>query len=434
MNIEEIKRIDMVDFLQRYYGMKFQNRGNEWVSPSPFSFEKNPSFFVRKHSDGHWLFKDFSGGGGGSLIDFVLLKENFARPSEASNHIRGLCCNGRMPISLSGNFIAGKEEKKSKYDIQAIYSKLTGNDMKPCREYLLRRGIDQRIIEDLTDRKILLHNCYKGVSYCTFAVFTKEGELKCLDNHEIEGNDKFVLGNKTFFTLDWEFLPLSNRIFVCEAIIDYLSLKTLYQGDMAGVALLGNQINFPKSLIQNAREIVSAMDLDGGGAEGLLEMEEFLEKDQKIITVDFGESKDANDYLLDKPGKKQKLTAQDKLQIYKEFSHADNKSDLALKWGVNRTYLYEIAKECEEFIIDGFSERRQGRRAAGSPLNLEDAFKKVAALEEEKRREATEKERFYARSEFLKVRLKWAEEELSEIRGEDVKRKKQIKKKRKRSS
>ena len=145
--------------------------------------------------------------------------------------------------------------------------------------------------------------------------------------------------------------------------------------------------------------------------------------------MDFGGSRDANDYLPGKPVKKQKLTAQEKLQIYKDFSNADNKTDLALKWGVNRTYLYEIVKECEEFIINGFSGRRQGRRAAGAPVSIEDAIKKVAALEEEKRHEATEKERFYARSEFLKIRLKWAEEELSEIRGEDIKRKKQIKKK-----
>jgi hypothetical protein len=61
-------------------------------------------------------------------------------------------------------------------------------------------------------------------------------------------------------------------------------------------------------------------------------------------------------------------------------------------------------------------------------------------LENRYEREATERELLYCRSEFLKLRLKWAEIGAAELRGEVVDNskgpvaKKQIKKKRKRRS
>jgi len=88
LNVEEIKSLNMVEVLNRHYGMNFQITGGQHVSLSPFTSESNPSFHVRQAQDGHWLFKDFSSGHGGSLIDFVLIKEGFSEVSEALGHIR----------------------------------------------------------------------------------------------------------------------------------------------------------------------------------------------------------------------------------------------------------------------------------------------------------------------------------------------------------
>jgi hypothetical protein len=100
--------------------------------------------------------------------------------------------------------------------------------------------------------------------------------------------------------------------------------------------------------------------------------------------------------------------------------------------------MYEIARECEKILLDTFSGRRPGRKPAGKPPTLEQAWQRIEELEEKYEKEATEREELYCRGEFLQLRLKWAEIEAAELRGEAVddrtgpKKKKQIKKKKKR--
>ena len=73
--IEELKRMNLVEFLTRHYGLEFRRSGAAYVCGSPFQQERHPSFFVRLVGE-HWLFKDFSSGYGGSIFDFVRIKEN----------------------------------------------------------------------------------------------------------------------------------------------------------------------------------------------------------------------------------------------------------------------------------------------------------------------------------------------------------------------
>ena len=68
--IETYKQMNLVDFLSEHYGLKFRKSGSGYVASSPFGADKTPSFFVRKLGS-HWLFKDFSSGLGGSIIDLV---------------------------------------------------------------------------------------------------------------------------------------------------------------------------------------------------------------------------------------------------------------------------------------------------------------------------------------------------------------------------
>lgn len=429
LKIEDVKKINLVDILSSNYGMQFKRTGGEYVCLSPFVEEANPSFFVRQAQDGHWLFKDFSSGYGGSLIDFILKKEGFSEVSQALDHIRKL---------LSGFVIEAHNQKESvsrpkAYDVMEIYLKIKANNPDISRKYLSNRGINASLIEELSTHGILLHNRYNGHSYCCFAVFNEEGGLCCLDNHQIDGPSKFVLGHKAVFSRDWDRFVGAERVFVSESIIDYLSIKTLYNDAIPGVALLGNIVNFSADLFKDAREIISALDADAGGVSGFLDLQEqFSGKEFKVLN--FGSCKDANEYLQsEKTGNNSvHLTARDKLNLYKEFMVSTNKTELALRWGINRSYMYEIVKECEENILSGFSERRSGRKPKGTPSNLDEAMKRISALEDEKIHEAKEKERYYARSEFLKIRLKYSELEASELRGEkDEGQKKQIKKKKK---
>jgi transposase-like protein len=462
LGIEEVKRLNMVDFLSRHYGLDFSKSGVS-VSPhsggqcgqycclSPFKEEGNPSFFVRE-VDGHWLFKDFCSGYGGSLIDFVLLKEGFDQVWDALSYIDHLLCvepgggsggqSFRLPCSSPGSIA-------KPYDVKALYNTFRRNDVSCCRDYLLGRGINEEGVDHLCGGELLVHNRYKGHSYCCFAVFNAKGELRCLDNHEVGGDGKFVLGPKHPFSLDWSQLPLSKRVFVTESIIDYLSLKTLEGFDFRGVALLGNVLNFSSELFGSAREVVSALDGDSGGFGAFLDLEEKF-SDRVIQVYDFGDSKDANEYLQKRNYKHRqrgkRLSAEDKLSLYRDFQGSGNKSEVASRWGINRSYMYDIVKECEELILSGFSGRRPGRKPAGQPETLDEACERLKELEAENRRLDEERERYWVRNEFMKVRLKWAEREaqglVDEVESQsenqsstDLKnRKKHLKKKRRKKS
>lgn len=431
LNVEEIKRLNIVDLLTKYYGMKFSFVGNQQASLSPFTEETKPSFFVRQ-VDGHWLFKDFSSGYGGSFIDFVLFKEGYSKVEESIYYIKNLLGDNNQRLETKERINKGEP---SNYDIKNILKKIRDNDYTICRKYLVDRGIAKEVIDNLANKGILFHNQYRGHSYCCFAVFDLNGGLCCLDNHQIDGEEKFVLGKKDIFTYDWQILPKAKHVFVCEGVLDYLSIKTLEGESSAGIALLGNAVHFNTELIKSSQVITLALDGDEGGYKAVLDLQEKF-SDKKFAVYDIGQCKDPNEYLQEvKDGKDPtNLTPQEKLKLYKESITAANKKDVAIKWGINRSYMYDIKKDCEEIIINGFSQRNRGRKSAKAPNTLKEAQEIIARLLEEKRNEAIEKERYYARSEFLKLRLKWAENDISEIKGKGSQnnKKKQIKKKKKR--
>jgi transposase-like protein len=318
------------------------------------------------------------------------------------------------PSALSALSVSTSSSIKRDRDveIEVLYTKFRRNDVSHCRDYLLSRGICEGVINHLCERGVLVHNKYEGNSYCCFAVFDHCGRLRCLDNHQIGGEVKFVLGGKHPFSLDWKALPLSHRVFVTESIIDYLSIKTLEGFSFRGLALLGKVINFNSDLFSSAREIVSALDGDDGGFRAFLDLEESF-SDRVLQVYDFGDSKDANEYLQKQKIRKvlKQLSAQDKLSLYRDYQRSDNKSTVAVKWGINRSYMYEIVNECEELILSGFSQRRRGRKSSGEPATMAEARERVASLEQENRRLDEERERYYVRNEFMKLRLKWAEGE-----------------------
>ena len=99
--------------------------------------------------------------------------------------------------------------------------------------------------------------------------------------------------------------------------------------------------------------------------------------------------------------------------------------------------MYEIVGDCEQMLLSALKERRPGRRPSGQPSTITEACDRIKELERDYEDLATEKEKLYCRSEFLKLRLKWSEIEAAKLRGDfvdedaGVKKKPQIKKKRK---
>lgn len=433
--LEYLKRLNLVEILAAHYQLKFDGNGGEYVCLSPFRDESQPSFFVKQCRDGHWLFKDFSSGYGGSIIDFILLKENYRHVSQAVAHLRAWLTQPQSQGIVKPSATETVEPKQD-YNVYDIYHKIKHNDIDICRNYLSGRGIAQPIINQLTSKQLLLHNRYHDESYCSFAVYDADHVLRCIDNHLITGSKKFVLGNKHPFSLDWSDLTGSARVHICESIIDYLSIKTLAGVSATGIALLGNQLNcYDLSFLTNTPTLVSCFDHDGGGFGGYLDLAEKF-SDKQILIYELGpDQKDINDRLLSeqKAQRADNLTAADKLAIYKAFIGSDNRSQLAENWGIDRSYLYKIVKECEQLLLTNFSERRPGRKSGYEIASKAEGKDRISQLEQEKQQLAKEKEFYYAQGEFLKLRLKWSEREVSELRGENQDAdtpKRQIKKKR----
>lgn len=441
---EYLKRLNMVEFLSRNYGTQFRPQGDGYVCLSPFTDESKPSFHVRRAADGHWLFKDFSSGYGGSIIDFVLLKERLNSASEAAAHLRTLFGQAALPVrngsALSKSEAAPSESvperirfadrPSGRYDIDQLYRWMQGNDTTVCREYLLSRGIGEAFIRQLEGEGLLLHNIHQGKSFCSFAVKDGRRQLRCIDNHQIpdpggDNGKKFVLGQKHPFSLDWPAFGESpstssgqgSQVHICESIIDYLSLKTLEGAACQGIALLGNSLgSYDLGFLRRASALVSCFDFDVGGFRGYLDLvERYPDKEIAVYELQPGQ-KDINERLLaEKQAQRAaRLTAEDKLAIYKAFISSENKSQLSQDWDIDRSYLYKIVNECEEMLLQDFKARRPGRKPSVEPGSKQ----RLQELEEENRRLTKEKELLYARSEFLQLRLKWSEHEVAELRGE----------------
>ena len=317
-----------------------------------------------------------------------------------------------------------------------LYHSFCGQDPDVCRRYLISRGIDTHLVETLIADGEVVHNCYQGKSYCCFAVRDGSGSLQCLDNHEIDGSGKFVLGTKRVYSRDWQELPHASEAFITEGIIDYLSMKTLEGKKIAGIALLGNQLIFDPDLLSGCTRIISALDEDRGGTAAFVDLVDCY-PDKEVTQYLLRNYKDPNE-LLQSGSRFRRLSPEEKLSLYRTFQRSDNRSELAREWGLDRSHMYAIVRDVEEMVISGLSSRRPGRRPMDQPQTIPDAWQQIDELKEQNRNLSLERDETICREEFLKLSLKWSEIEAAELRGEPfdektgVLKKKQIKKKRKR--
>lgn len=417
LSVEALKQVNMVEFLSRQYGLEFRRSGSAYSCCSPFTTEHKASFFVRLVG-GHWLFKDFSSGVDGTIFDFVRMKEKLGTFAEVLKAVQERL-SGRVWQMASRN--PGEAPAPDRpYDVDDLYRRFRQEDPQVCREYLLGRGIAAELIDEMIGEGTVVHNRHQGRSYCCFAVRDDVGQLRCLDNHAIEGSGKFVLGQKSVFTREWEAVKRAAVVFLCEGIIDYLSMKTLELSSTPGLALLGNQLCFERALLERAETLIAAVDADAGGSSAVLDLQERY-PDKEVRVYDLEGHKDPNEFLMAvRRGKGRQLSPERKLQLYREFQRTNNKTELARRWGLDRSHLYQIVRDCEETMLEAFSDRKPGRPPAGRPKTVEEALVRIKELETQYEREATAREKMFCRSEFLALRLKWSEIEAAELRGEKV--------------
>jgi len=295
-------------------------------------------------------------------------------------------------------------ENRGNYDIDALYSQFKRRAPEPCRQYLLDRGISEELVDELISNGDVVHNHYNGRSYCCFAIEDRQGTLKCLDNHEISGPRKFVLGTKSIFTQDWEKLQDATEVFICEGVIDYLSIKTLEQSALPGFALLGNQLLFDTTLLSQCKRIIAALDEDQGGSSALYDlMEQYPGKEIKVY--DLQGKKDPNELLQATLKEPRRLTAEEKLKLYEQFQQTSNKAELARQWGIDRSHMYTVVNDCKHLLLSSLSTQRRGRKPACQPASLEQAGQQIKQLQDEVKRISRERDKLHCREALLGIRL-----------------------------
>lgn len=422
---EQLKAIDLVAFCERCYGLKFRRQGHVFVCLSPFQAEHNASFVVH-HKQGQWLFKDFSSGKGGSIIDLVRDLENL--PNDYAAIVARLMtllearCAGLLDTVLV-HPRTSPVEPKAPADLPDVFSKIRSNPLEPSRQYLESRAIASRVIDNLVQREQLFTNVYAGKTYCCFAVRNAHRQLMCLDNHEIGGPEKFVLGTKHVFVPDYQALAQAREVTITEGISDLLSMETLFKA--TGLALLGAGLDFPAELIAASEKIVLALDNDDAGDAGKEKlMARFPDKQFEPFSV--GDYKDPNEVLMAFPNiatKRKKFSPEEKLEIYEAVIRGLGKSHVARQFGIDRSYLNEILTECKQAVVAHFASKKAGRKKANALASLGDALEQIEHLEAEKLELAKTKEELYIANEFLKLRLSWAETDHPELKNRHFKKK-----------
>jgi len=84
MLYDEVKKVNLVDFISRHSGAAFSKSGSSYqaVCPMPSHRDTKPSFNVTE-KNGIWFYNCFGCGSGGTIIDFAKDYWSLDHPSEA---------------------------------------------------------------------------------------------------------------------------------------------------------------------------------------------------------------------------------------------------------------------------------------------------------------------------------------------------------------
>jgi hypothetical protein len=418
LTCETAKKLNLVEFLEKNYRYTFTSKGKSYSGVSPFINEKAHGFTVSYKHD-HWLFHDYASGYCGSIIDFVIYKEGLIGVPEAlgfiENH-RGKI-NG-MPIESSA--VIG-------YDVVYIYEKIRNNPTEQIQQYLRNRSIPQSLISRFEAQGVLCTNIVDNKSYCSFVIRDPEGKIQCIDNHAIEQREKFILGRKGVFTLDWQQLQSSKTIFVCESIIDYLSILAMNGEQIPGMALLGTSLMAAPTLFDKADHIISGFDNDEGGRDGLRRFRHLFGSCRFSWFMMDG-CKDANEYLQKNPGKRleyslKKLDIDEKCTIALSV-HKSNR-ELGEKYGVHHSTINDIQKECKQVLYDHLENKPLQTGRPTKDQTSETAIVSETEIAELKKKCALQE----LQIDYLKLQLEFSHNRLEEATGSKKALKVQLKKK-----
>lgn len=357
MTVDKLKRINLVDLLSRQWGMTFTplpDGGH--VACSPFRQESQASFYVACGEDGHWVFYDHGAGCGGSLIDLMMQQlgtRDYAVAKQTALELAqraGLRPEPKAPQS-----------GKPRVDLDWLVGHLGRQSGAPSRTYLSGRGIPAELLDRLERERVLLCNRLDGSEYCCFAVRDRAGQLVSLFNRKISGErgaDRFLLGRQEPFCLNWQGLAGADVVYLCESIIDALSLQALHPGAVI-LALPGAAYDPARLQLPHEVRLIEAFDADRAGRAAADHLRQT--HSGTVDSYDLQGYHDVNDLLrrADRP-----LTLEERLRI----ALSDKPSrELAAQYGLHHSRICDIRNEAKALLAEQWQGRRPGRKPKPQP-------------------------------------------------------------------
>jgi len=331
IKLRKIKRLNLPDIVKSY-GIALKHNGNSsYQGLCPFHNDRNPSLSISKKNS-VWLWHCFGCHAKGTVIDFVIKKENI-NFQQAYKKLSSLIDNEPLIEKIH-------QEKTSLCDFnpQSLLNETTNfyhNTFKEDRRglnYLIKRGIRENSIyldfkigfvngslkKTLPDegpmidslKKVGLLN-QKGNDFfyncVVFPIFDEDGNTISLYGRNIERKQHLYLPGPHKGVFNSKALRISKRIFLTESIIDCLSLYKI--GIKEAISLYGtggltaDHIELFKKYRTN--QVYFCLDNDASGNEASKNIAERLSelgiKSYRVTLPD--KIKDLNDYLLSGKGK-----------------------------------------------------------------------------------------------------------------------------------
>jgi len=293
MNIEESKKLSIVDYLSREGIKPIKESGNSCWYLSPIREERNPSFRVNKRED-YWY--DYGIAEGGDLVELVKRMHNLPTVSDALKEL-----SGKNITCISSAVTVAKEAiSNTTYAMRNI-------ELFPLQHYALLSYLRSRSVDIDIGRMYCREIHYtvrqKGYFGIAFGNLSHGYEVR---NPHFKG----CIGRKDITLLAQSFGEWQIGCLVFEGFMDFLSYLTLVKkqdkrfivNGWCDYMILNSVANLKRALqhLEQYTHIHCFLDNDMAGQKAVETIKGLYEYRVSDESFRYAEYKDVNDYLMDK--------------------------------------------------------------------------------------------------------------------------------------
>lgn len=259
-NVENIKQVPIVDFATRRYGHVFRGRGSEVQLELEGELS---SVFVNTSKN---IFRRFSSGAGGSIIDYVMHFEgvDFKGACQIISDQHGFTQTNTIRRSK-----VKKAEQKKKLRIEPEWVRICQQRLtEKGKEYWYGRGITAEALEIAAVGQIYRY----GKDWFTFPVFI-DNKVAFLKLRLCPWEDG---AKASFFPAGWGahlfgtqfIMSTTDTIYICEGESDVLAALSHGLVAVSGTNGAGTWLDSWNKEFSQVQNIVVAYDTDTAGQEG----------------------------------------------------------------------------------------------------------------------------------------------------------------------